>query len=190
MSKDDVAAATSRKLFWLTCVNFDHSRVKPYDFRVAFVIAQHINRNTGNARLSDETIADEAGGSLRNVARARQLLREFGWLTWRRTRTCNVYSLNHDRVSRTLDMLTASRDARREMYQKRKTTPPAKPPDMTPVAGLKPQDTTPVASRDMTPVADIHLRGTPLREEGSHREAGLRVEASGQHRPELIALSS
>jgi hypothetical protein len=104
---------TSRKLDWLKCVCFDRL-VQPYDFKVAFVIGQHINQKTLTACLSDETIADESGGSARNVKRSRVRLREAGYISWRRTRTANVYRLRFEKVSGIFDAIISSRDARKE----------------------------------------------------------------------------
>jgi len=131
----DASTFTGRKLDWLKSVAYDR-RLLPYDFEVAFVIAQHINQKTWKAMLSDDAIADETGGgSTRNVLRARKRLRGVGWLNWHRTRTANVYRLLFDGVDRTLDMITASRDARRERHQRYKA--------MTPESHLDEADMTP-----------------------------------------------
>jgi hypothetical protein len=180
---------TGRKLDWLKCVAFD-PRLKsyPYDFKVAFQIAQHVNERTGNAFVSDETIADKTGGgSVRNVWNARHRLRDAGWLTWRRTRTASVYSLNYGRVNGVLDMITVSSEARHEKRRKRATAERAmsaanstrrpKPPtsadercitprktsrrDMNHSSGLDARDMNHSSDQDMNCSADIHLRGTP-----------------------------
>ncbi len=100
----------------------------PYDFKVALQIAQHVSEKTGTAFVPDPIIDDKTGdGSPRNVWNARQRLRDTGWLTWRRTRTANLHSLNYEKVNGVLDMIMASSDARR---QKRRKPVPAKPRDM------------------------------------------------------------
>jgi hypothetical protein len=107
------------------------------------VIAQHINQKTGQAMLSDDAIADEAGrGSIRNVFRSRQRLRGAGWLVWRRTRLANVYKLLFDRMDRTLDMITTSREARREKRIRNKTEFVTEPADMTRASYLNDPDMT------------------------------------------------
>jgi hypothetical protein len=118
MSDQTNQTFTSRKLDWLRCLCFD-PMLLPYDFRVAFVIAQHINQRTQTARLSDETIADESAGSDCNVKRSRARLREAGWLTWRRTQTANVYKLRFEKMSGIMDAIIVSRDARNERRRKR-----------------------------------------------------------------------
>jgi hypothetical protein len=108
-----LSSFTGAKLDWLKCVAFDR-RLKPYDFKVAFVIAQHLNVNTGSTMLSDETIADESAASIRSVKRARVRLRKAGWLAWHHTQTANIYRPDYSKVSFTLDAITLSREARRE----------------------------------------------------------------------------
>jgi hypothetical protein len=119
MSEQTNQTFTSRKLDWLRCVCFDR-RLKPYDFKVAFIIAQHVNQKSQTAHPSDATIADETGGSVRNVKRARVRLNDAGWISWRRTQTSNVYALVFTKVSGFMDAITASRDARNETRQKRR----------------------------------------------------------------------
>ena len=167
MSKSNKTTTfTGQRLDWLKCVSFDRS-IQPYDFEVAFQIAQHLNEKTATAFVSDETIADKTGGgSSRNVWNSRIRLRDAGWLTWRRTRTANVYSLNYGKVNGVLDMITVSSDARREKQQK---PAKAKKRDMKHSSYLTPPDTNHSAEQDTKPSSDIHPRGTPYREEGSRR---------------------
>jgi hypothetical protein len=105
---------TSRKLDWLNCAAYDR-RLEASDIRVALVIAKFINAKTGIARVSDEVIADEAGGiSARNVRRSRQRLLDARWVTWKRTQKANIYALRFDNIESILDVITLSRDQRKE----------------------------------------------------------------------------
>jgi hypothetical protein len=114
-----VQTFTSQKLDWLKCCCFDR-RLLPHDFRVAYAIAQHINSRTGKTILSAETIAEESGaGSTRSVQRSRDRLRDAGWLVWTRTTSANIYRLKYDQVDQMLDLLIATRDARRACRMRR-----------------------------------------------------------------------
>jgi hypothetical protein len=109
-----ISTFTGTKIDWLKCIAFDR-KVQPYDFRVAFVIAQHLNIRTGTTMLSDETIAAESGGvSTRHVRRARDRLRKAGWLTWHNTSTANVYRPDYARMNHVLDAMILAAEARRE----------------------------------------------------------------------------
>lgn len=109
---------TGRKLDWLKCCSFDR-RLEPYDFKVAFVIQQHLNEATETCWLSDETIADEAGGSARNTRRARKRLRELKWIDWKRTSTANIYVLCFGNINRMLDLMIKAREGRYERKKSR-----------------------------------------------------------------------
>src|SRR6516165_7052089 len=100
---------TSKKLDWLACVNFDRRlRQLPTAFKVAYVIANQVDEIRNTAFISDVAIADKAGGiSERQVGRSRKLLRDTGWLSWKRTYTANVYNLLSKYVSGVLDAITA-----------------------------------------------------------------------------------
>ena len=114
---------TSKKLDWLACVNFDR-RLKqfPIAFKVAYVIANQIDETRNTAFISDAAIADKAGGiSERQVGRSRKLLRDTGWLSWKRTCSANVYSLLSEHVSGVWDSITASNEARKERRRKRRS---------------------------------------------------------------------
>jgi hypothetical protein len=107
---------------WMTAAAYDR-RLKPSDFRIAFVIAQHINEKTGKAFPSREEIADKANTSVPTVARTIRLLQDTGWLTIRRKRTYdpkikgwktrNSYWLRFDNVQTMFDAMAASRLGRR-----------------------------------------------------------------------------
>ena len=114
---------TGKKLDWLGCINFDR-RLKhfPVAFKVAYVIANQVDETKNIAFISDEAIADKAGGvSLSQVGRSRKLLRDTGWLTWKRTYTANVYSLRSEHVSSVWDAITASNEERKERRRKRRS---------------------------------------------------------------------
>jgi hypothetical protein len=114
---------TGKKLDWLTCVNFDR-RLKqfPTVFKVAYVIANQVDEFKNTAFISDAAIADKAGDiSVSQVQRSRKLLRDTGWLAWRRTYSANVYSLLSEHVSGTWDAITASNEARKERRRKRRS---------------------------------------------------------------------
>jgi hypothetical protein len=173
--KLDQCTFTGQRLEWLKCVNYDR-RLKdcPAALKVAFVIATHVTENgssipgialnPGEACISDEAIADKAGGlHRRHVIRARNRLNETGYLNWRRTRSANVYRLDYGQVSRVLDLMDASNQARKEQQKRRKD----RPRDVTPRAHLKPPDRTPRAHLDVTPESHIHLRGSPYDERES-----------------------
>jgi hypothetical protein len=115
---------TGAKMDWMTAAAYDR-RLKPSDFRVAFVIAQHINEKTGKAYPSRETIADRAGTSVPTVKRAVKVLLETRWLTIKRKRTYdaktktwktrNFYWLRSDNVQIMFDAMAASRLGRRHI---------------------------------------------------------------------------
>jgi hypothetical protein len=109
---------TGTKLDWLNCLAADQ-RISDNAFRVAFVIAQHLNWRTGQTMLSDETIADEASGSIRAVVRSRTLLRQLSWLIWRRTQIANVYSLDFRNMNAMRDAMLVAREARQERRKHR-----------------------------------------------------------------------
>jgi hypothetical protein len=114
---------TGKKLDWLACVNFDR-RLKqfPIAFKVAYVIANQVDEIKNTAFISDAAIIDKAGGISRSqVVRSRKLLRDTGWLEWRRTYSANVYSLLSEQVSGVWDAITASNEARKERQRKRRS---------------------------------------------------------------------
>lgn len=168
MSEETIQTFTGRKLDWLKCCAFDR-RIQPWDFEVAFVISQHVNARTLSAMLSDEAIADEAGGSPRNVRRARERLRSAGWIKWRRTRTANIYEMLFEKIGGILDAITAVRDERRDRRNARRQILAAALSDRTPVSTLDCSCRTPRSAQnrpgmsvpDRTEVSAKHLRRTP-----------------------------
>ncbi len=123
---------TGDKLDWMTAVSAD-PRLDARAFEVAFCIAQHVNRKTGAAILSDDTIGDKTGIPRRWVLRARQALRETGWIDWQRTKTANVYWTKGENMNRVIDLQIMLRDARQEKRNRIKCARQ----DAPPVAHLK-----------------------------------------------------
>jgi hypothetical protein len=158
MTADSNRTFTSRKLDWLDTLAFDR-RLSPLAFKVGFRIIQHVNASTGRTRISDATIADEIGCPARNVYRPRILLRDTGWLTWRRTRTANIYEIKFDNVERLLDLMTAARDVRKEQWQRRQN----RLRDHALVRNLNQPDCAPTRTQDCAPMRNKHLREDTLK---------------------------
>jgi hypothetical protein len=111
---------TGRKLDWLKCIRFDR-RIKHLDYRVAAVIADHLNERSGRAFISDHTIAFEIGSNWpRHVIGARNRLRDAGWLEWEHSKTANIYAPVFRAVTETLRIIGRARAEKRESYEKRK----------------------------------------------------------------------
>jgi hypothetical protein len=162
---------TTKKLDWLACVNFDR-RLKqfPTVFKVAYVIANQVDGSGNTALISDAAIADKAGGiSERQVGRSRKLVRDTGWLDWRRTYSANVYSLLSEHISGALDAITASNEERKERRRKRRSdwkrhhltsrsTPKSTSSHRTYKSDSKVCDRTYKSEGDQTYKSDIHVR--------------------------------
>jgi hypothetical protein len=113
-------------LDWLTATSYDR-RLKSSDFRIAFVIAQHINGKTGKGFPTREEIADRAATSVETVKRTIRLLQETGWLRIRRKRTYdpntkgwktrNFYWLRYENVQTMFDAMADSKKNRRHGKQ-------------------------------------------------------------------------
>jgi hypothetical protein len=83
---DDRRAFFAEKFKWLNALNADKD-VDGRPFKVAFAISQYLDVDTGETcRLSDPTIAARTGLPERCVRRARIILRDHGWLSWRRAK--------------------------------------------------------------------------------------------------------
>lgn len=148
---------TGRKLDLLRAVRFDRM-VTPYGYRVMSVIVDHLNEKTERTRLSDDRIAFETGsGWPRKVGRARRNLRKTQWLSWERTRTANIYSVNFAKAAEVLAVLERERNARRKkpsnIEEKRAQIGRERP--------ISP-DRTFCADPDRTLASGIHLRGNTL----------------------------
>jgi hypothetical protein len=163
VSNDDmqqVRSFTGDKLDWMSGLSGD-PRLDSRAFEVGFCIAQHVNRKTGVAILSDDTISDRTGIPRRWVLRARSRLRETGWISWRRTKTANVYWTTADSLDAVADHQVLLKDARADRRAAAKAGCLVAPPmahlkseDVPPAAVL---DVPPVAIPDVPPVANVHL---------------------------------
>jgi hypothetical protein len=162
---------TTKKLDWLACVNFDRRlRQLPTAFKVAYVIANQVDEIRNTAFISDVAIADKAGGiSERQVGRSRKLLRDTGWLSWKRTYTANVYNLLSKHVSGVLDAITASNEERKDRRRKRRSdwkrhhltsrsAPKSTSSHRTYKSDSKASDRTYKSEGDRTYKSDIHVR--------------------------------
>jgi hypothetical protein len=135
---------TTTKLDWLKAVRFDR-RVTDYAARVAGVIVDHLNAESGRAFLAGDTIAFETGSKWRRkVVRAVKLLRDLGYLEVHRTANANIYTLNHRNVRGALAALGRARFEKRRKYLEsthnhtamghQRPSAPDGPPTGTPVA--------------------------------------------------------
>lgn len=108
---------TGRRLDLLRALRFDRT-VDDYAKLVMHIIVDHLNEKTETAFLSDDKIAFETGsGWSRKVGRARRKLREAGWLSWKHTRTANVYTINWAKADDILIILKRERDAKNKKFQ-------------------------------------------------------------------------
>jgi hypothetical protein len=159
----------------MTAAAYDR-RLKPIDFRIPFVIAQHANEKTGKAYPSQETIADKSGSTVQTVKRAVKLLQQTGWLNIKRKRTYdpkaktwktrNFYWLRFDNVQTMFDAMTASKIGRRHG----KST-------VTSITG----DTRKSIMGDTLTPSEKHLQKGGESTEGSERELRLmRVIGGGR----------
>lgn len=86
---------------WLDCAAF---KLKPVDFKVAFVVMQYVNEKTGECYPSEKTIARKCGLSERHVRRALKRLCTTGWLErTRRPNTSSIYTPLNNGLNRILD---------------------------------------------------------------------------------------
>jgi hypothetical protein len=143
---------TSLKLDWINALMSD-SKISSTAFRVGFCIIQHVNEHTGLAFVSDETISDKTATCNRQVREARNLLRDKGWLIWKRTRTANRYRLLANNLNAIIDEQIIKKELRIERRDRRKTAEP-KLPDRRDSAVLDGRISAEQERRDS---ADIHL---------------------------------
>ena len=149
---------TSDKLDWLNALMSD-GKISSTAFRVGFCIAKHINQHTGITFVSDETIGDETNISRRRIIEARNLLKNEGWVIWKRTRTANVYRLLSDNLNAILDEQIKKSDLREERRLARRVVPKLTHLK-SPVVPISSQhDALKTAQQDMPESAHIHLMG-------------------------------
>ncbi len=158
---------TGRRLDLLKAVRLDRT-VTDFAYRVMSVIVDHLNEKTERTFLSDDRIAFETGsGWPRSVRRARRNLRDAKWLSWTRTRSANIYSVNFVKVAAVLAVIERERNARRQ-----KTSKTAE--KMAQIGQQRPR--TFRAGLDRTPVSAIHLRGNTLKQEGGQERKSPSLE--------------
>jgi hypothetical protein len=116
----DTASFTSWKLDLLNAILID-PRVNHSSFRVAFALVQFMNAKTGLMCPAQETLAERACMSVRNVQDCLNELRETRWLNWTRgnRQQSNSYEFNSTNVSYMLDRRTSLDDGRRERRKAR-----------------------------------------------------------------------
>jgi len=112
---------TSAKMDWMNCVAYD-DRLKHADFKVAFVVMQHVNEKTHECFPSEQTIADKCRLSERHVRRSLKRLCDIGWLKSRRTRDANRYTVLFNNVNRILDDMIIDREKRKEERKRKSAT--------------------------------------------------------------------
>jgi hypothetical protein len=147
---------TARKLDWLTAICFDR-RVGDYAYRVVSVIARHLNEKTGRAFVGDETIAFETGSKWRGkVHRARNQLRDFGWLEWQHSKTANIYKPVFTNVAPALQIVGRVRYEKRQRFLDNRARLSHRW-----ISQPKMPDCTKIDSQTVPPVDHKHLRRTP-----------------------------
>jgi hypothetical protein len=145
---------TSAKLDWLTALSAD-PRLDARAFEVGFCIVQHMNANSERSIVSDDAISDKTGIPKRWVLRARQSLKEAGWIDWQRTGMANVYSILRGRIDAVTERQLVLKEMRTNKRKARKSMRPWCPKEVPPVAQ---QEVPPVTLQETPPVANIHLR--------------------------------
>lgn len=163
----DVKTFTSQKLEWLMHVSAD-TFVKPLEFQIAFVTAQHVNAKTGIAYLSDEVIAEHVRVDARTLRRGRKNLKDIGWISWTRTGTACAYKLLFERIATVADEIVERRcnriQRREERLSDRTSESAHEKVDRTSGAAdrtLASADRT-LASAERTSESAIHLCSTPV----------------------------
>jgi hypothetical protein len=160
-----VTTFTGKKLDLLKAVRLDRT-MPDSAYRVLSVIVDHLNEETGRTKLSDETIAFEAGSNVSSVKRARKALHP-KWLIWARTRDANIYSVHFDAVAPILEMLKKAREAKKQTFNKTadKFGQIGRKRPISPQLGAAPADRPKVVDLDRPEVAHIHPIGTPFKQE-------------------------
>lgn len=95
------------------------------DFRVAFVILQHLNSKTFVAYPSQQTIAAKAGMGERNVDKCLKRLKAAGWLRWERgnRQKSNTYSFDSQFVADAIANMKAEVERKRQKMVTDKASP-------------------------------------------------------------------
>jgi hypothetical protein len=128
-----VRTFTSDKLTWQDCL-CAVATLPPAAFKVGRCISQAVNHKTMETfRLSDRAIADKTGLSERTVRRMKHLLRDAGWIVWRRTASANIYRTLDQHLNAVIDDQLLRREARKAAPRRDRPKPvkPAKPAPCT-----------------------------------------------------------
>lgn len=113
---------TSKKLDLMNAVGFDHERIDPYAFRVFHALMFCLNEDDGLCCPSDDYLVMLAGGSRTAVWRARNKLRQCGYVDWRRRRgldgkTHCFYAFYHTAAAPVLASVRRQRERRKERHE-------------------------------------------------------------------------
>lgn len=113
------ATFTSNKLDLMNAVAFDHERIDPYTFRVFHALSHCLNEDSGLCCPSDNYLVMLVGGCQKSVQRARNKLRQCGYVEWRRRRGLdgknhNYYALYHTAAAPVLASVKRKRERRKE----------------------------------------------------------------------------
>jgi hypothetical protein len=173
---------TSLKFNWLDCILND-DRLKPAAFKVAYAILQTVNSVTLVGWLSDETLVDVTGISRAEVQRHRKSLKACGWLTWKRTKTANLYQPLFDQLPDGLEFMLEKRARRKELREARSAARNASLRLETPVT----QEASPARHQEASPARHIHLRSntfglTPTNTSPSLRSGDASAEEAAASR--------
>lgn len=169
----DLATFTSRKLDLINAMLID-PRLKASGFRVAVVVLQFLNSETGQCNPALGTIAELVNLSVRTVENGLVSLRETGWIRWTRgnRQKSNHYQFDMTNVGAMLDRRTSIDDARRERQRRRSDTNQISPQDFS--TGKR----VPASTRNLLQVST--RSGFPSNTSMEHRkgtpESGLGIE--------------
>jgi Helix-turn-helix domain len=116
------ATFTGNKCDMNNAVCFDHERIDPFTFRVFHALAFCLNQDDGLCCPSDDYLVMLAGQCQKTVQRARNKLRQCGYLDWRRRRgpdgkTHNYYTFYHTAAAPVLASVRRKRERRKERRQ-------------------------------------------------------------------------
>jgi alkylated DNA nucleotide flippase Atl1 len=109
----------SLKLEWIEALGSD-KKISHATLRVAIFIALAVSQGSEEAYISIAALVDKSGVAPRHVRAAINKLRREGWLTWKRTRDANRYTLEFPvrKINEILDRQTILRDRRKEARAK------------------------------------------------------------------------